>query len=208
MLGCISPEAPLFDQNGVLWFTVQSANMVGRLDPKTGQIRLATSPTPRSNPYGLVIDSKGVPFFCEFGANKLASVDPTTMAIQEYSLPHADSRPRRIAVTPDDIIWYTDYARGYVGRFDPHTGEFREYASPGGPQSQPYGIAFAKGAVWYSESGVRPNTLVRFDPAREAFQSWIIPSGGGVVRNMMTDREGNLVIAESGVDRVAQVEIK
>ena len=65
-----------------------------------------------------------------------------------------------------------------------------------------------KGAVWYSESGVRPNTLVRFDPAREAFQSWIIPSGGGVVRNMMTDREGNLVIAESGVDRVALVEIK
>ena len=202
------PHTPLFDQNGVLWFTVQSVNMVGRLDPKTGQIRLATSPTPRSNPYGLVINSKGVPFFCEFGANKLASLDPTTMAIQEYSLPHTDSRPRRISITPDDIIWYTDYARGYLGRFDPHTGEFREYASPGGPQSQPYGIAFAKGAVWYSESGVRPNTLVRFDPAREAFQSWVIPSGGGVVRNMMTDREGNLVIAESGVDRVALVEIK
>jgi virginiamycin B lyase len=130
------------------------------------------------------------------------------MAIHEYPLPHSDSRPRRIAITPDDIIWYTDHPRGYLGRFDPRTGEVKEYASPGGPQSQPYGIAFAKGAVWYSESGVRPNTLVRFDPASEAFQSWTIPSGGGVVRNMMADHEGNIVLAESGVDRIALVVIQ
>ena len=89
------PHTPLFDQNGVLWFTVQSANMVGRLDPKTGQIRLATSPTPRSNPYGLVIDSKGVPFFCEFGANKLASLDPTVQWLPSGST-SAESRSGRI----------------------------------------------------------------------------------------------------------------
>jgi len=202
------PHAPLFDQSGMLWFTVQGGNMIGRLDPKTGEVKLATSPTPRSNPYGMVITSRGAPYFCEFGSNKLASIDPVTMAIREYALPHAESRPRRIAITPDDIIWYTDYARGILGRFDPETGGFKEYASPGGPQSQPYGIAFAKGAVWYSESGVRPNTLVRFDPVSEKFQTWIIPSGGGVVRNMTTDHDGNIVIAESGVDRVALVEIK
>ncbi len=202
------PHTPLFDRSGILWFTVQSGNMIGRLDPKNGEVKLVSSPTPKSNPYGLVITSKGKPYFCEFGSNKLASIDPLTMAIREYALPHAESRPRRIAITPDDIIWYTDYTRGYLGRFDPATGAFKEYASPGGPQSQPYGIAFAKGAVWYSESGMRPNTLVRFDPASEKFQTWIIPSGGGVVRNMMTNHDGNLVIAESGVDRVALVEIK
>ncbi len=31
---------------------------VGRLDPNTGVIRLVTSPTPRSNPYGMVISSR------------------------------------------------------------------------------------------------------------------------------------------------------
>jgi virginiamycin B lyase len=202
------PHTPLFDQSGILWFTVQSANMIGRLDPKTAEVKLVTSPTPKSNPYGMVITSKGTPYFCEFGSNKLASIDPATMAIREYALPQAEARPRRIAVTPDDIIWYTDYARGYLGRFDPVTGGVKEYASPGGPQSQPYGIAFAKGAVWYSESGVRPNTLVRFDPVSEKFQTWIIPSGGGVVRNMTTNHDGNIAMAESGVDRVALVEIK
>src|SRR3546814_7679107 len=34
------------------------------------------------------------------------------------------------------------------------------------------------GIVWYNESGVRPDMLVRFDPATESFQSWPIPSGG------------------------------
>ena len=118
------------------------------------------------------------------------------------------ARPRRIAITPDDIVWYTDYARGYLGRFDPATGAVREWPSPGGRESQPYGIAATRGAVWYSESAVRPNTLVRFDPATERFQTWIIPAGGGVVRNMMPTRDGNLALAESGVNRVALVTIR
>jgi virginiamycin B lyase len=156
----------------------------------------------------MVVLSNGTPYYCEFGANKLASIDPETMTIHEYALPDAGARPRRLAITPDDVIWYTDYARGFLGRFDTKTGEMREFPSPGGPGSEPYGITVAKGAVWYSESGVRPNTLVRFDPASASFQSWAIPGGGGVVRNMMATRDGNLVIAESGVDRVALVEIK
>jgi len=49
---------------------------------------------------------------------------------------------------------------------------------------------------------------VRFDPKTEKFQTWEIPSGGGVVRNMMPTREGNLALACSGVNRVALVEVK
>ena len=37
--------------------------------------------------------------------------------------------------------------------------------------------------------------------------TWIIPAGGGVVRNMMRTRDGNLALAESGVNRVALVTI-
>jgi len=62
--------------------------------------------------------------------------------------------------------------------------------------------------VWYSESGVRPNTLVRFDPQTQRFQTWAIPSGGGIVRNMMPTRDGNLALACSGVNRVALVRVK
>jgi virginiamycin B lyase len=130
------------------------------------------------------------------------------MEIKEYPLPSPDARPRRIAITPDDAIWYTDYPRGYIGRFDPATGQVKEWPSPGGAKSMPYGIASTGNVLWYSESGVRPNTLVRFDPKTEKFQSWIIPSGGGVVRHMMGTPEGDVLLACSGVNRVAFVDVK
>jgi virginiamycin B lyase len=130
------------------------------------------------------------------------------MAIREFVLPNVETRPRRVAITSDDVIWYSDYSRGYLGRFDPKTGKASEWPSPGGPRSQPYGITSLKDVIWYSESAVRPNTLVRFDPKTEKFQTWVIPSGGGVVRNMMTTADGNLVMACSAVNRVALVQIQ
>jgi virginiamycin B lyase len=205
--GTRDPHTPIFDQKGTLWFTAQGANRVGRLDPKTGDVKVVTAPTMRSNPYGMVVTSKGVPVFDLFGTNKIGRIDPVTMEIKEYLLPNADSRPRRIAITSDDTIWYTDYSRGYLGRLDLTTGHVTEWPSPSGPQSLPYGIAVYRGVIWYSESGVKPNTLVRFDPKRQTFQTWKIPSGGGVVRNMMVTRDGNFVLAESGLNMVALAEV-
>ena len=201
------PHTPMFDQAGILWFTVQGGNFVGRLDPKTGGIKLVQLPSPRSLPYGMVINSNGIPFFDEFGANRIARIDPQTMAIREYELPNAAARPRRITRTSDDAIWYTDYARGYLGRLDPSTGKVSEWASPGGSNSRPYGMAAINDVIWYSESGVKPNTIVRFDPKTKTFQTWPIPSGDDVVRNMMPTSDGNLAIACSGANRIGLVEI-
>jgi len=201
------PHTLLLAPNGFIYFTAQGANMVGRLNPKTGEIKLVNSPTPRSNPYGMVIDSHGVPYYVEFGSNKVARIDPETLAIREYVLPDPAARPRRVAITADDIIWYSDYARGFLGRLDPKTGAVTEWPSPGGPRSQPYGISAIGDAIWYSESNTSPNTLVRFDTRSHRFQTWPIPSGGGVVRNMAPTPDGNLWLACSGVNKIAFVEI-
>src|SRR5262249_30085403 len=73
--------------------------------------------------------------------------------------------------------------------------------------SRPYGIAIPQsGMVWYSESGVSPNTLVEFDPKSKTFASMSIPSGGGVVRNMVATPAGKLYLACSGVNKVAIAE--
>jgi len=202
------PHTLNFDQSGILWFTVQQANMVGRLDPATGEIKLVTSPTPKSRPYGIKINSKGVPVFVEFGTNKISTIDPKTMAIKEYVLPNADARPRRLAIGPDDIVWYVDFSRGYLGKLDLATGAAQEWPSPSGPKSEPYGIVFTKGAVWYSESGAKPNTMVRFDPGTDKFQSWAIPGGGDIVRNMDVTPDGNPVMANSLTNQVGLVQIK
>jgi virginiamycin B lyase len=199
----VDPHTPVLDQNGMLWFTAQESSLIGRLDPKTGEIKLQATPTPHAVPYGIVVTAKGVPFFCEFHTNKLASIDPKSMTIREYPLPEG-ARPRRLALAPDGTIYYSDYARGYLGHFDPATGRAEEWASPGGASAEPYGIAVTSdGTVWYSESGVTPNTLVRFDPKTKIFATRSIPSGGGVVRNMVATPDGRLYLACSGVNKVA-----
>jgi virginiamycin B lyase len=202
------PHSIAIDPTGMVWFTVQNGNMLGRIDSRSGDVKLVPSPTPKSRPYGIVVNSKDVPVFVEFGSNKIATIDPKTMAIKEYALPNPESRPRRLALTPDDVVWYTDFPRGYLGRLDLATGAHKEWPSPSGPSSQPYGIVFAKGALWYNESGAKPNTIVRFDPKTEKFQSWAIPGGGDIVRNMDVDREGNPVTANSLVNQVGVVEVE
>jgi virginiamycin B lyase len=206
----IDPHTPVFDHDGILWFTNEETNYIGRLDPSTGQMTLVKSPTSHAVPYGIVILATNAPLFCEFGTNKLATVDPKTMTVHEYTLPNGSARPRRIALAPDGTVFYTDYARGFLGHFDPASGKLlREWPSPGGSDSEPYGIAVtADGIVWYSESGVTPNTLIRFDPKLETFSQEKIPSGGGTVRNMVATRDHRLYLACSGVNKVAVVDVK
>jgi virginiamycin B lyase len=202
------PHTLNFDQAGILWFTVQQANMIGRLDPADGSIKLLTSPTPKSRPYGIKINAEGIPVFVEFGTNKVATIDPKTLAIKEYALPDPGARPRRLAIDPDGVVWYSDFARGYLGRLDLATGAVKEWPSPSGPKSEPYGIVFTKGALWYDESNAKPNAIVRFDPKTEKFQSWAIPGGGDIVRNMDVTPDGNPVMANSLTNQVGMVEIK
>ena len=204
----IDPHTPVFDHDGILWFTNEQTNYIGRLDPKTGKMTLAKVPTAHAVPYGIVILPNNTPFFCEFGSNKLGNLDPKTMKISEYTLPAGGAHPRRLALAPDGTIYYTDFARGYLGHFDPASGTLlKEWPSPGGSESEPYGIAVTKdGEVWYSESGVKPNTLVKFDPKSQSFSAQPIPSGGGVVRHMVATPDGRLYLACSGVNKVAVVE--
>jgi virginiamycin B lyase len=201
------PHTPILDaRSGNLFFTLQSGH-VGRINTGSGEMVIVKTPSDNTYPYGIRVNSQGVPWYVDFRGNRIGSVDPRTMEIKEYTLPNADARPRRLTILSNDVIYYTDFPRGMLGRFDPKTGQVKEWQSPGGPQSQPYAITSIGNVVWYSESGVRPNTMVRFDTQTERFQTFAIPSGGGVLRHFEATRDGNIVTANSGVNKIGIVEI-
>jgi virginiamycin B lyase len=154
------------------------------------------------------VSSKGTIFIVEFGSNGVAAVDPATLEVREYKLPDPGARPRRVTITSDDIVWYTDYSRGYLGRLDPATGKVTEWASPSGAKSGPYGISAINDVIWYSESETTPNTVVRFDPKSQKFQSWAIPGGGNIVRNTSVTPDGNFLLANSLVNTLTLVKIQ
>ena len=205
------PHTIAFLRDGRIFFTVQAGNFVGTLDPKApnGNIKLIEAPTANSRPYGVRLDSKGVPYFDLFNSNKIGTVDLKTMMIREFDLPNPKARPRRIAIGKDDTVWYGDYARGYLGHLDPKTGKVEEFKSPGGEDARPYAIdVTADGAVWYVETGDEAkNMLVRFNPETKKFLTWPIPGGGGTVRNMEIDKNGDIWLAESGVGKISRVRV-
>jgi virginiamycin B lyase len=104
------PHTPIFDQKGRLFFSLQGSNMVGRLIPETGEIKLITLPTADARPYGIKVNSQGIPWLCYNGSNKLASINPDTMEVREYPVPTPATRIRRLALASDDTVWYVDFA--------------------------------------------------------------------------------------------------
>lgn len=54
---------------------------------------------------------------------------------------------------------------------------------------------------------MRPDALVRFDPTAERFQSWAIPSGAGIVRNVWVTEAGDLLIHQTSSNRIGLVKI-
>lgn len=203
------PHSAVVDREGIVWFTLQRSNMVGRLDPATGEVELVTMPTPGARPYGIKLQSDGrTPWVAANGSNRLFRVDPDSLDVEDHELPDAATRVRRLAFASDDTIWYVNSARGRLGHYDPRQRQAREWPSPSGPDSHPYAIAVVDGIVWYNESGKRPDTLVRFDPASESFQSWLIPSGSihaGIVRHMRATRDGDLLLHQSSTNRILRV---
>ena len=67
------PHTGIFDKNGTLFFTLQQSNMLGRMVPSTGEIKLITLTTLRSLPYGLKQDSKGTVWVAYNGTTRLAA---------------------------------------------------------------------------------------------------------------------------------------
>jgi virginiamycin B lyase len=53
------PHDPLAASDGSLWYTGQMANVLGRVDPKTGKVKEYPLKTAHSGPHGLVEDKDG-----------------------------------------------------------------------------------------------------------------------------------------------------
>ena len=181
------PHTLVFDQaEENIWFTLQGANMMGRLNIASRKVDIIPSKTERARPYGIKMAPDGSVWIALFGVPKLGHIDPNTLALTEVDLPRPATRPRRLEITADGRVWYVDYAKGMLGVYDPKSKAFEEWQMPQGEGARPYGTAAdASDRIWIAASGVTPNVLAGFDPASEEFFSATdIPSGGGTIRHM------------------------
>src|SRR3989441_889592 len=200
------PHDPLAARDGSLWYTGQMANVLGRVDPKTGQVKEYPLKTPNSGPHGLVEDKAGNIWYTGNTGALVGKLDPKTGNVTEYKMPDPDAKdPHTLIFDKAGILWFTVQNSNRIGRLDPKSGEIK-LLTPPTPKSRPYGMALdSRGNLFVVQFGT--NKVVRFDPKTEKFQSWAIPGGGNIVRNTDVTRDGNFVLANSLVNEVTLVRI-
>jgi len=124
------PHDPFAAADGSIWWTGQWANVLGRLDPKTGAMREYPLKTPESGPHGLVADRTGNIRYTGIAKGHVGKLDPSTGEVTEYPLPDANARgPHTPIFDQKGTLWFT-LQSGMVGRLVPETSEVKVARRP------------------------------------------------------------------------------
>jgi virginiamycin B lyase len=113
------------------WFTDIGREHVGRIDAKTGEIKLYETPTKSSGPRRGTMDAQDRIWFGQYRGNRIAMFDTKTEKFQEWAVPTAWSNPYDVAVDKNGEAWTGSMINDRVTRLDPKSGRFVEYLLPG-----------------------------------------------------------------------------
>jgi virginiamycin B lyase len=198
--GYVNLNTATFDRRGVLWFTGQSG-IYGRLEPKTGRLRVFRAPQ-GTGPYGITTTPSGAVYYASLAGSYLGRIDVRSGRATVLRPPTRNQGARRAWSDSRGRIWISEWNAGKLGMYDPRARRWREWRVPGA-NPMPYAVFVDdRDAVWLSDFG--SNALVRFDPRTRRFTRLVLPSAGAEVRQLH-GRRGEVWGAESGTDKLVAV---
>jgi virginiamycin B lyase len=177
------PHDPLATRDGALWYTGQMANVLGRLDPKTGVFKEFALKTAYSGPHGLVEDASGNIWYTANTGAMIGKLDPKTGANTEYPLPDPQIKdPHTLIFDQGGTLWFTAQAGNRIGRLNTKTGEIK-LLTPPTDNSRPYGMTVnSKGTVFYVAFG--SNIVGSVDPKTLAIREYTLPNAASRPRRI------------------------
>jgi virginiamycin B lyase len=175
------PHDPLAARDGALWYTGQLANVLGRVDPKSGEIKEFPLQTAHSGPHGLQEDSEGNIWYTGNTGSLIGKLDPKTGKVTEYPTPESGD-PHTLIFDNSGILWFTMQNANRIGRLDPKSGEIK-LLTPPTANSRPYGMALnSKGIVFFVEFGT--NKVGSVDPNTMEFREYSLPDAAARPRRI------------------------
>jgi streptogramin lyase len=112
------------------FFLVLGSEDVGRIDAKTGEIRIFKTPTPRSGPRRGMMDAQDRLWFGENNADRIGMLDTRTAAFREWPVPTPGAWPYDATADRDGAVWTGGEYNDRILRLDPKSGSFVEYLLP------------------------------------------------------------------------------
>ncbi len=186
-----------FDRRGVLWFTGQGG-VYGRVDPRTARVDVFDAPR-GAGPYGISTAPDGSVYYASLAGGHIARISLDTGAATVIEPPTRQQGARRVWPDSRGRIWVSYWNAAHIAMYDPASSRWREWKTPG-DRSLPYAIYVDnRDMVWFTDFGT--NALVRFDPSREAFEVFGLPSPSAQIRQLL-GRPGEVWGAGSSVDKL------
>ncbi len=212
------PHTIRFDKHGIAWFTLAQSEQVGRLDPKTREVKLIDLPALRSTgiagvtvPYGIDVSPiDGTVWYTRLFGDKIGRIEPQTLQLKEYDSPVRG--PRRMRFDKEGSLWITGFSDGILARVRPKPFAASEgftselYRLPeftAGYQPAPYalGINPKTQEVWINEN--LTDRIFRFIPKAKRFVVYPMPLRGTYTRDFSFTKDGKACTSNDPVPPAA-----
>lgn len=193
---------PVQAPDGSIWWAGQWANLIGRINPVTGEMK--EYPLPQgSMPHTVTIDDAGNIWYTGNKNATIGKLDPQSGEITVYKMPDPAARDPHTAVFDNKgILWFTLQHSNMVGRLDPQNGDIK-LVSMKTPGSKPYGIKIdAEGTPWVACNG--SNCLVRVDPVSMELSEIKLPIAQTTVRRLDIANDGIIWYVNSSQGRLGR----
>jgi virginiamycin B lyase len=193
---------PIQAADGSIWWAGQFGNLIGRLDPASGEMKEYPLP-PKAMPHTVTLDAKGMPWYTGNMNGTIGKLDPSTGKITVYPMPDPAAKDPHTAIfDKQGILWFTLQNSNMVGRLDPATGDVK-LVTMKTPNSKPYGIEIdAEGVPWFACNG-RP-CLVKIDPATMELTEIKLPFPETTVRRLDIADDGMIWYVNSGFGQLGR----
>lgn len=129
------PHDAVSDSQGMVWYSDFAEGIVGRLDPRTGEVKEWANPFEKNGIPGgyqdLELDTEGNPWLGRHEMNGFAKFDKKTEQFLNFSLPpeivSPQTRTTFLATTPQGKVWIKDDQDHKAFLFDPASGQSKGF---------------------------------------------------------------------------------
>ncbi len=193
---------PIEAADGTIWWAGQWGDLVGRIDPRTGDMKEYPLP-PGSKPHSVTLDRAGNVWYTGNKNATIGKLDPNTGKITVYKMPDPAAKdPHTPIFDKKGILWFTLQHSNMVGRLDPATGDIK-LVTMNTPRSRPYGIKIdAQGVPWVACNG--SNCLVKVDPETMELTEIKLPIPATTVRRLDIADDGTIWYVNSSQGRLGR----
>jgi virginiamycin B lyase len=163
------------DFEGNVWYTERTLpNAVGRLNPRTGEIKEWPLPEPAADPHGLTVDSQGYVYWAEVDGGHLGRLNPATGEMTRFPYDPGGKLGFLGGHTPVldamENVWFTLIYGDGLGKWDRESEQIEVWRVPS-EKSMPYGMDIApNGKPVLAE--LYGCAVAVFDPDKQSFTEY------------------------------------